>query len=149
MPVESDEQAFRAAIASDPFDDAHRLAYSDWLEERGRDAEAMEQRRRTLPEVKAAWRWFEELSHAHHEGYEDNNCIPVETFIQAGRDFMASPIDPQWGRDYWFTQQGHESLRDEMRGLALQIFWKNWELVTGCPGPGEEERTQSFFSCSC
>lgn len=39
-----DEQAFLEAIAASPSDGLQRLMFADWLEERGRDAEAEGQR---------------------------------------------------------------------------------------------------------
>jgi uncharacterized protein (TIGR02996 family) len=40
MPMTTDEEALLAAVAAAPEDDAPRLVYADWLQERGADARA-------------------------------------------------------------------------------------------------------------
>ena len=40
MPVTTDEEALLAAIAAAPRDDAPRLVYADWLQDRGEDGKA-------------------------------------------------------------------------------------------------------------
>jgi uncharacterized protein (TIGR02996 family) len=40
IPPTTDEEALLAAIAAEPLDDAPRLVYADWLQERGQDAKA-------------------------------------------------------------------------------------------------------------
>lgn len=40
IPPTTDEEALLAAIAASPFDDAPRLVYADWLQERGVEAKA-------------------------------------------------------------------------------------------------------------
>ena len=46
ITLSATEQALRAAIQATPADDAPRLAYADWLQEHGRDLEAVMQRRK-------------------------------------------------------------------------------------------------------
>ncbi len=53
-----DRTGFERAIKEDRYDSFSRQVYADWLEERGFDDEAMEQRRLAAPEWVEADKWL-------------------------------------------------------------------------------------------
>lgn len=58
MSDKEDRLAFERIIEENFFDPHYRLVFADWLEERGLDVEAQEQRRRASPECIEADRWM-------------------------------------------------------------------------------------------
>jgi uncharacterized protein (TIGR02996 family) len=133
-----DEKAFLAAIAAAPGDDAPRLVFADWLDERGRDSEAAEQRRRTTPEYHAAVKWFAEEARNHRPSYHDDDSpeLTPEQLIDYGHTYLDSGDV--------FCQYGSTSMQD----IDMGAYWDNWEVLTGIK-VGPEKRDDFYFRCSC
>src|SRR5438045_3130701 len=72
IPRTTDEDALLAAIAASPLDDAPRLVYADWLQERGEDTKA-----EYLRDVVA-------LLHPPEDPTLVERCIALATGIDAG-----------------------------------------------------------------
>ncbi len=175
MTDDRQEKAFLDAItASEELDSVTRLVFADWLEERGRDGEAQEQRRRATARWVEAHLYMKDLAsragtHApdysnacaklrkHRKEHGDDNPdsdtwrewtgerdVTVEDLINGGIEFMEE------GQGYWsgFTQQGDEWLRDEWgRTIDPETFWEHWRAYTGREDRPDGE--ESPFSCSC
>jgi uncharacterized protein (TIGR02996 family) len=86
MPtLDTDEDAFRKAIAANPRDDAPVLVYADWLDEHGRSFEAL--------------RWRCEVKRRHDPKYRAGARdavpppLPMGPHRQVRRLIMAEPGD--------------------------------------------------------
>jgi len=73
----SDEQAFHAAIAAAPLDDAPKLVFADWLDEHGRGREA------------AAWRLAAVA--VHDSPYPAGATCPVPPPLPRERNPFPAP----------------------------------------------------------
>ncbi len=164
---EKDKQKFLDAIKDNRYDGELRLVYSDWLEERGLDDEALTQRKWTK-EKQEAEDWLREFASrcgdtcvegygtdyydeggTYHEGEERWEPITYEMVIEAGWHVIKE--------GYGLTQHGSErardlfsSYRDEREGdqVNLEKFWECWELVTGHKASSEDKESVPF-GCSC
>jgi uncharacterized protein (TIGR02996 family) len=122
--METERRAFLEAIEKDRYDKELRLVFADWLEERGEDDEAVEQRRRATEEWKEADQWMYEFAKEVGLTYEE--CI------QAGYDLglsTGSNFDPE---NYDYPDR----------------YWTNWEMITG-KEVDEDYKIDMPFSCSC
>ena len=139
MNHDSGKQPFLRAIEADRYDKAVRLAYADWLEERGYDDEAVLQRAWTVERQEAEdWlRWFADEC-GYHDGYEGERKITYEEVIEFGRVYQETG-------DGW-TQFGSTDAQDTMCHHRKE-FWKHWQTITGVVVP--EDKKDAFFSCSC
>lgn len=149
----TEQEAFEAALAKDRYDCTTRLVYADWLEERGLDDQAAEQRRMATPEWVEADRWMHEFVKTlgsscinydavwdKHEP-EEWHDFTYDEVIQAGHDALRDG-------DY-LVQLGSNEARDHMYNpLTKEKFWDCWSTITGIP-VSEEDREHSVFSCSC
>jgi uncharacterized protein (TIGR02996 family) len=141
MTDQQQREAFLAAIAADRYDTATRLVFADWLEERGDDDTATEQRRMATREWVEADKWMHEFAGQLGSADWDGRDIDYDDCIRAGHDAHRHG-------DY-FVQQGGESAQDTMyEGNNREDFWRCWSIVTGVP-VSEEQREHSVFSCSC
>ena len=82
------EARFVRALSDDVYDSTTRLVYSDWLEERGRDDEAQEQRRMAAPE------WVQ--ARAKLEGAADR--LRTKTYLTAPPQVFED-LDYDWLMD--------------------------------------------------
>jgi uncharacterized protein (TIGR02996 family) len=140
-----DREAFLNAIAAAPNDEAPRLVFADWLDERGEDGEKVraEAKQRTLErqlrgilsdgklEVRAHARAAAEIK------YGEMYTAPALTFdalSQLSELFGTTQIDVDdysqggcetcdWGSDYGHTIQIYDPTRnaDELRGLIGKV----------------------------
>jgi uncharacterized protein (TIGR02996 family) len=78
---DDDRERFLQALAADEDDEAPRLGYSDWLEERGEYEEA--ERQRAWPAAKA---WLVQLV-AEHSEYDDYDYDTHDRRIPAGAQY--------------------------------------------------------------
>lgn len=68
--MESDRQAFLAAIESSPLDLAPRMVFADWLDEQGQYDEATEQRQWTIERLKSR-QWIIEFAGQYGFSFDD------------------------------------------------------------------------------
>lgn len=174
----SDERGqFEAALKQDRYDTVTRLIYADWLEERGEDDYAAEQRRMATPEWCEAARGLEEIAsqcgktcvnydevwQEHRKIYQeardrgipwqeiDYSSAPEEVWVPITFEDLLrigkEYLDSE-GQDY-FVQQGSETARDLMSNKdTRERFWECWQIVTGAQVP-EKHREDAPFSCTC
>lgn len=156
MNHDTERAAFLAAIKHDRYDTLTRLAYADWLEERGEDDEAAEQRRQATPVWQEADRWLHDFAAKCGETAENYGIayddwdrlewrqITYDDLIKAGHDYVRE--------EDFFVQSGSDTARDLMQeGDNYESYWRHWETVTGCTrkAPGRYESRSAPFSCSC
>lgn len=163
--TEADQRAaFQKALAANRHDSATRLVFSDWLEERGMDDEAAEQRRMATPEWSESARWMEGFAEkcghtcpSYPHGEEDELAwekITFDTVMEAGvtwvtslnRDFHYIYDGKFWGDP--FVQMGQEGARNLMYKDGMrELYWHHWQVITG--KRLEAEEMGQPFSCSC
>lgn len=104
-----------------------------------------------LDEKAASERWLRDLCERHREGYD----APYEEYYGPDRSLdyhgLVSVMSQDHGPDGYdgYTQQGSESLRDEMFDDKTRAeFWHHLEVVTGKKFD-EKHRETHYFSCSC
>lgn len=151
---------FQKAIEANPYDASLRLVFADWLEEKGEDDTATWHRTWT-PERQKAEEWMKEfadkcgstcVNYAHRnpdETYEEEvwRKITYGDVVEAGREYINS-----LGRDM-FVQQGDENARNLMDDATTELYWNNFQLLTGIdPKPVLDDKkyyARQPFSCSC
>jgi uncharacterized protein (TIGR02996 family) len=148
--MSSDEEAFLLAVQQAPEDDAPRLVFADWLDERGREDEADRYRR---------WReskqWLEDFANSYSWASGPSwESVDYATLMAVARSHCEGD-----GR----TQSIHTGDRDYD---VPSEFWAHFEVVTGLVPRGWERpgadwtapyrRTEpdrkhrpSFFRCAC
>lgn len=143
----SDRQAFEAAIAAAPDDEAPRKIFADWLDENGFEDEATYQRRWTV-EVRKAEEWFKQLASQHTHGYSRGGAtvyVTASQLVEAGREWIRRGCFERV-----FTQEGDDTLQDFMFDeSSRKEFWSNWELVTGETVPDGTAEDGYIFRCAC
>jgi hypothetical protein len=82
-------------------------------------------------------KWMERTAARHYAPYENDRQYTAADLIQAGKDYLES--------GEYFTQQGSESLRDE---INAREFWTHFQNITGIIVPSDELDVAPF-SCSC
>ena len=135
QPKEPEKIAFLKALKENKYDKTTRLVFADWLEDHGYDDEATLQREWTEKYQKAE-DWLVNISTSVE--------IPYEDIIQAGFAYRDSRES--------FTIEGSDEITTFMySGNNIELYWKNWEIVTGEIPVGEEHsyKTESPFRCSC
>jgi uncharacterized protein (TIGR02996 family) len=139
-----DEKGFLASLAENEDDDAIRLVYADWLEERGLYEEADRQRGWS-----AAKRWLVELAREHDDAWyteEYGRGVTYKTLLDLGRQAVE---DAGADAEGWYSMScgPYESLCNALR-RDCRAFWRNWSIVTGIPLP-EDIADRSGFHCGC
>jgi uncharacterized protein (TIGR02996 family) len=139
-----EEKGFIEALAEDEDNDAIRLVYADWLEERGRYEEADRQRAWS-----AAKRWLVEFARENDDAWypeEYGRGVTYEMLLDLGRQAVedAGRDDEGW---YSVSCGPFESLCNALRRDS-RPFWRNWSIVTGVPLP-EDVVDRSEFHCGC
>ncbi len=156
-------EAFENALKEDRYDSTTRLVYADWLEERGLDDEAQEQRRMASPA------WIEADREMHNFARSlGKDCTNYGNLFTRASDGRYVPNEPErWQEitydmvmqaaqqsldskdDERFVQQGAETARDAMSSPEVrERFWKNWSIITGKSLP-DEAREYRVFCCTC
>lgn len=80
----SEEQQFLARIEQSPWDDALRQVFADWLDERGRAAEAMHQRKfiAKCPKCGSLPKDHEVRNHSLMWGDGDVYCTKCDAYVR-------------------------------------------------------------------
>ena len=164
MSDELERHSFELWLKKLPCCSTTRLVFSDWLEERGLDSEAQEQRRMASPEWVEAYQYmegiasragkqcsnYEEVSKERWDEHRKTGKfsgktnytyrdITVDDLINAGIDFIESEEKT--------VQIGSEDLRNLWGfGIDPDEFWKNLSIITGRQDTPPEG---SPFTCSC
>lgn len=137
-----DEEAFLAAIAEKPEDEAPHKVFADWLDEHDRPEEADWHRVWTGADRQRAREWLAHFASGHFEPYAGDREMDLDDMIEAGREWLRSG-------DYR-VQQGGESIQDEMYSESgRREWWKNWALATGIFVPESVADDGYVFSCTC
>jgi uncharacterized protein (TIGR02996 family) len=129
-------QRFIDALAEDEDDEATRLVFSDWLEERGEYEEAERQR-----EWGAAKAWLMGFVEENSDRDYDTR-LPMTDYrqlIERGRR-AAEAGD-------WHIYCGADEELMHALYASHESFWKNWSIIAGIPLP-ESDHIGSF-SCGC
>ena len=140
--------SFLGSIRKDPYDEATRYAFADWLEENGHDEEAAIQREWS-PE---AMRGAEEFL----KGYAEDLSFDPGTADGDLRQCYGDYVEPslvalleaghRWLDDAeYFCFNGYSVPREACENI--DAFWKAFRTITGRCIP-RDKRT-SFFTCSC
>lgn len=145
-------QAFLDAIKKDPLDGATRLIFADWLEERGEDDEAQEQRRQATPEWQQAYIWMTVFIERHVEEFDLSKLTPeiravvevtVEKVLEAGRKYLRRGTRSVLS-GLGFGAQNALYADDEAQGQ----FWKCYEILTG-KKISKNRDPGNPFTCAC
>lgn len=130
MTESEEKDALLKAIAENPYDRATRLVFADWLEERGLDDEATEQRTWTKEkqEKADAKEWLEQKAVEHDVEYKQ--------LLDAGYDYA------EQDQELWVRSKGGVWTHLALTPTAEEEFWKNWTLATG-----EEKPEESYSGC--
>jgi len=165
--MESERIAFEKILENNRYDSVTRKVFADWLEERGYDDLAFEERR------KATEKWVEADQWMHHMA-----TLCGQTCLNFGEDDVSEiwkditykdliDIGFQWlkegsegvhtgtyrkGEKYYygnyFVQRGSHHMYDLFReGDNKKLYWKNWQIITGVYV--EEYKQSSPFTCTC
>ena len=144
----SERKSFEKALEADPCDTATRAVFADWLEERGLDDEAREQRRRATAEwIGARSKLIGIALEYADDSLSDDYGKPrltLESLVEIGARCHAGPL---------------EALMDAInQGELREAFWTTWSEYTGkkptSPYAGESwydelELEVPTISCSC
>jgi uncharacterized protein (TIGR02996 family) len=130
---EKEKAAFEEAIAENPYDEATRKVFADWLEDHGFDDEAVLQREWAPENMRAAEQWLKELADACSVGSE----LTVEDLIAAAHAYLDSGADLCLSVDTPRVMLNHP-----------EQFWGVFMVLTGRPVPSEE-RSAKFITCAC
>ena len=171
--MDPDEQAFHAAMAASPMDEAPRKVFADWLDERGRDDEATYWRKWTW-EVAKAEGWLREFARLADMTYERVIMAAVkmrDTGERTGTGMRFTPGDvmanygvalmvPITGVSVcgWCNGTGRHRFQSDANECpsclgsgrmpnTVDSFWKCIELVLGVPVPQESAREDLFMCC--
>lgn len=130
MKLEAGKAAFLAAITENPYDRAARLAYSDWLEERGLDDEA---------EIQREWT-------PTRQAQAEERVDAMASACQMERSELLTLAHEYLDTGDWFTCEGFDTPEEvyDMR----ETFWLDFMVLTGRPVPSDK-REDRFISCSC
>ena len=153
----SERDAFLAAIAAAPEDEAPHRVFADWLDEHGEHEEAAYHRRWTVEVARAeAWlaAYAAELNELGAEAVADFAEECAEDFGEefgesAGYEFtMADLIRAahaylRTGETYCLPFDTPDRVWEDR-----EAFWKNFEIATGTPVP-DGQREATFFRCAC
>lgn len=139
----NDQEMFLAALAKDEDDADTRMAYADWLEERGEVEEA--DRQRKWPAAKAWILEFHRTEGYHRNRYDDEEdderYTSFDELMERAR--IAAVVD----KDYSFSLGRDEGLCDGLRQHKVK-FWECWSTVTGISVDAEKAE-DGWFSCGC
>lgn len=157
MLDDAEKLAFLKALELDRYDRTTRLVFADWLEEKGYDDEAVEQRRCSTEEWEEADRWMVNFADKcgktctnwpDTDQWEDDDTpqsdwkpITRDMVVEIGLRYLDSG-----GEDY-FVQYGSEGAR----GAFREEFWQHLAVLTGIPvnPPDGFIGHSNPFSCSC
>ncbi len=145
----TDRDLFLKALEENEDDVPTRMAYADWLEERGEVEEA--ERQRKYPEAKAwlvefhrTWGGVGERRQGNSEESNwDYDWHRVSYDMLMLRAYEAAVVD----KDYSFGLGPDEDLCDGLRQNHM-AFWENWSIVTG-HRIDMEKAEGGWFSCAC
>ena len=159
----AERQAFLDAIKDDPYDQATRLVFSDWLEEHGLDDEARVQREWTRERYDVAWEFMgrftaEELSEAPFtddesgEVFGSDHAVSVDELLEvAGWVLDGKKTTYQWG-DKVIEQPAELCLPFDPDWEEIETyeryFWEHYEVITGRP-VSRAMRGKTFIRCAC
>lgn len=132
MTQESTRDVFERDLKANPYDEATRKIYADWLDEHDEPEYADYQRNWTA------------------QAYEEARCFFV-TF--AANAEMTYDEVVEGATDYYLTgdhimQYGSESARDEYSNHKL-VFWQYFHTLTGKPIEQASSGPTNPFGCSC
>jgi uncharacterized protein (TIGR02996 family) len=142
------EDAFRKALAEDPYDLATHLAFADWLDENDRPEEADLQRRWTALKQRESERWLkafaEEVSscetilgdRVHPDGFT------YEDVIRTGHNYLNEGDKVHVGEQI----QVNLNISNHLDEDEAKIFWGHFEVVTGRPVLNHND--EYFVNCS-
>jgi uncharacterized protein (TIGR02996 family) len=132
----SEEESFLAALKKDPYDETTRKVYSDWLDERGRTEEAMEQRAWTKEKqdnISSIAKAKEYL-----ENFAEECGLSYNKLMEAAQDHL--------------SYGSYHTLSFDTPDIAYDMteFWKAYTLVTGIkPNNDDDSYNGHFIACSC
>ena len=133
MHDEALEGAFKAALAADRTDLATRRAYADFLEERGRDDEALMWRAWTPERQAEAIAWIDAIG--------EQVGLTHEAMVSAAKRFL----------DRGWTGSVDVELPDELLD-SIGTFWKHFATITDRMVPGGTGvflEYEEYLPCSC
>jgi uncharacterized protein (TIGR02996 family) len=119
---------FTKALKDNPRDHDTRLVFADWLEERGKDDEAMDLRKWT-PEWQDSVDWMHSFVERANQSYEY-----VMTCAKNG----------QHNVEEGFTSDEFSNAYEEDE----EEFWKHYQIITRTTPEDEIDKHISFY-CSC
>ncbi len=141
--MSKEKQAFLDILKEDRYDSTTRLVFADWLEERGFDDEALEQRRMSTQEWVEADKWMYEFVETIGGDDYELGSITYGDVMRAAQDSLDSKDDDR------LVQVGSEYARDEMSNPGIRKrFWEAWRTITGQPLP-DEAKDYRVFCCTC
>lgn len=149
--MQTERDAFLAALAENPDDNATRLIFADWLDDHDQPEEADRMQR-----WKASKEWLTEFAgkcgttctnYSLDTAEEDEKWEPItyETVMMAAEEYASGDGDG-------FCQDGSSQARDFFgKGGNRKLFWKHWSVVTGRRPVFSryDPKGEGLFSCSC
>ena len=146
------KQVFLDLLKEDRYDSTTRLVFADWLEEKGKDDEAREQRRMTTKEWIDADKWMHEfaesiggtcLNYGKELEEEEWKNITYEEVMRAAQ----ASIDTDGSAR--LVQVGTETARNMMdEPRAREQFWEAWQVITD-QYISDEAKGGRVFCCTC
>lgn len=126
--MESEREAFEMALMEDPYDKVTRSIYADWLEEKGLDSEAQEERRKATDKWVYAAQDVEETA---------------KKLLYTGMLGLEEAMEEvkKTGHFYCNSEEIYEN------GRFMKLL-RDWSIYTG-ESISLEDATDMGFSCGC
>lgn len=145
-------EQFLAAIAAEPYESIHHVAYADWLEENGHDDEAAVQRAWTPQKQRDAEAFMEKyvgsIKDKWMEGrWEDDYRIPHSGSPPTRDDLFAVAEQQLADPRGWHVLKIPFHEPKFIDGEADAAFWRHYSTLTGRVVP--EDECGSIVFCSC
>ncbi len=136
----SEKEGFLRAIEKDRYDQTLRLVFADWLEERGLDEEAREQREWT-PEWQQSEDWLSQFA----KDITEFDCeeVTLAEVVEAGRKYLkAGETSNLSGFGF-----GATNLLGRGGSRMLEEFWRQWHVYTRTEAVPEQDYYEPFHCC--